>query len=633
MSGSARSPEFSELWRNHLCKVESNKSQDRRTEQKIPGITSHQCRDLLSPRLRGCSRYPGLNNGDSPGDVEASQDIIWDSTSPTQTGSGHRNTRVVEISDLVNRIIPKNIKQKRTESPFFHWIDDGTIASTPEIPKSRVRKRSSRRSRVEDLVKLAKQFDQNMQQDDEPSEQLRGIDNNLPVIVDTTEAKLVTSSLNNGKDLKCPSPSDRVEAELHALFDCSTQGVSGRLSESSVCSQEVKSQTATVSSVKGQLSEETGSAVHPVEQKETNHHSTNYCADFDDDWDNDDLLNDSFVLALTQNPYANPRNTIQSDSQRNTDFSSVSKPTTETDSAHKPEDKICKMSCSALQELCPKPKTTNRSTFKLESNLHFKPTFSTEGPKSNFTEIQPESKMTGESLAGLKPFPTSLHKVSNDQVGTSAVKDHLWDDRDDDALLYQICDSVEQISNGQSKEVGLDNGRKEQDITVVRRQKSTKPVTVDTTTWAKNSGIGANRRSSGGFVRSNSLPGTSCGTNYQGWNVPMKGANSKSGISQSFPESHVNLCTFNQSRDFSGTFQAGSNNVEVKPHALIVREPSNSKSHHATFKRNVSDSAIISSKVFISGQTTGKCSAAEIERKKQEALARRRLRMQNTSKP
>uniref|UniRef100_A0A1A7ZX26 Ewing tumor-associated antigen 1 n=1 Tax=Nothobranchius furzeri TaxID=105023 RepID=A0A1A7ZX26_NOTFU len=605
MSGSARSPEFSELWRNHLCKVESNKSQDRRTEQKIPGITSHQCRDLLSPRLRGCSRYPGLNNGDSPGDVEASQDIIWDSTSPTQTGSGHRNTRVVEISDLVNRIIPKNIKQKRTESPFFHWIDDGTIASTPEIPKSRVRKRSSRRSRVEDLVKLAKQLDQNMQQDDEPSEQLRGIDNNLPVIVDTTEAKLVTSSLNNGKDLKWSQP--------YILWNKKKRTITALITV----------QTLTM----------TGSAVHPVEQKETNHHSTNYCADFDDDWDNDDLLNDSFVLALTQNPYANPRNTIQSDSQRNTDFSSVSKPTTETDSAHKPEDKICKMSCSALQELCPKPKTTNRSTFKLESNLHFKPTFSTEGPKSNFTEIQPESKMTGESLAGLKPFPTSLHKVSNDQVGTSAVKDHLWDDRDDDALLYQICDSVEQISNGQSKEVGLDNGRKEQDITVVRRQKSTKPVTVDTTTWAKNSGIGANRRSSGGFVRSNSLPGTSCGTNYQGWNVPMKGANSKSGISQSFPESHVNLCTFNQSRDFSGTFQAGSNNVEVKPHALIVREPSNSKSHHATFKRNVSDSAIISSKVFISGQTTGKCSAAEIERKKQEALARRRLRMQNTSKP
>uniref|UniRef100_A0A1A7XX78 Ewing tumor-associated antigen 1 n=1 Tax=Iconisemion striatum TaxID=60296 RepID=A0A1A7XX78_9TELE len=589
MSGSARNPEFSELWRNYFCKVELNKSQDRKTEPKIPGITSPTCHDLLSPRLRGSSRYPGFNNGDSP----------------------------------------DNIKQKRTESSFFHWIDDGTITCTPEIPKSRVRKRSSRQSNVEDLMKLAKQFDKNMQQDDETSKQLSG-DNKLPETVHSTEAKLITSSLNNVKDLKCPSSSDRVEAELHALFDCSTQGVSGRLSEGSVCSQEIKSQTVTLSSAKGQLSDKSGSAVRPVEQKETNHHSTNNCADFDDDWDNDDLLNDSFVLALTQNPDVNPKNTLQSGSQTNTDFTFVSKQLTKTDSAHKPEDKICKISCNALQELCPKPKTTNRSTFQLESNLHFKPKFSKEGSKFNFTVIQPKSKMTGENPTGLESLPTSHHKFSNGQVRASAFKDHLWDDGDDDALLYQICDSVEQISNSQPKKVCPNNGREKQEMTVDVQQKTTKPLTVDTTTWSNHSGFSANRRSSGAFVRSNSLPGTSCGTDYQGWNLPMKDAHSKLGMSQSFPESHVSLGTFNQSKDFSGTFQAGSKSVEVRPNTSMAREPPNPKSHHATFKKNVSDSAIIGSKVFV---TTGKCSAAEIERKKQDALARRRLRMQNTSKP
>lgn len=44
--------------------------------------------DLQSPKRRPGYRYPGLNNGDSPGEVEASQDIFWDPTSPTRANGG-----------------------------------------------------------------------------------------------------------------------------------------------------------------------------------------------------------------------------------------------------------------------------------------------------------------------------------------------------------------------------------------------------------------------------------------------------------------------------------------------------------------------------------------------------------------
>lgn len=42
-----------------------------------------------SPKAINCMRFTGFNYGDSPGDVEPSQDIIWDSTSPTAATSGN----------------------------------------------------------------------------------------------------------------------------------------------------------------------------------------------------------------------------------------------------------------------------------------------------------------------------------------------------------------------------------------------------------------------------------------------------------------------------------------------------------------------------------------------------------------
>ncbi|KAK2824564.1 hypothetical protein Q5P01_021739 [Channa striata] len=649
------SPEFTELWGN-VSKLYHSKTQERKTGQHMPDTAASPAfNDLQSPKRRGCGRYPGLNYGDSPGDAEASQDIFWDSTSPSH-GSGLRNNRVVEISEIVNRIAPKDVRPKESESPLLQWIGDSAVPCTPEIPKPRTRKKFSRQSSVEDLMKLARQFDKNMQQDKESSEKLKTLNNNLNECVNTSKPKLSETSLHsNVKDLKCPSSSDQMEAELHALFDCSTQGVSGRLSQgssASACSQEIKGQLGISTFAEPQQAQLTSadksdSAAHPAEGKGSYGFIVNNCDDFDDDWENDDLLNDSFVLAITQNPEqlldSNPKSTLQSDTKTNTtQFSSVCKPTANTNSAHEPSFLHSESNCSVFQELCPKPKTTNRSTFKLEPNPHFQlKTAAKEISKISFTVIQPKSQISDKKSATTKTLSTPQpDQITNDQRGGSVaadsvkdISDSLWDDGEDDALLYQVCDSVERISNSQPQQLSPMNCQQKQDIAVDRQQKTTRPLPIDTSRFM-NTGASANRQSPRAFVRSNSLQGTSCETvTYQGWNIPMKGANNKSQMSQSLPGHHVSVGTFGRCKNSSGSFQDKNANVDMKLHTGAARLPQTSRSHHTTFKRNVSDSASISNKVFVTSQMTGKCSAAEIERKKQEALARRRLRMQNTPKP
>ncbi|XP_041644839.1 ewing's tumor-associated antigen 1-like [Cheilinus undulatus] len=601
----ASTSEFTELWKN-VSKLCHSKIQVMKTGSQMDKETSSPLRkDLQSPQRRGYSKFPGLNNGDSPGDVEPSQDIFWDPTSPTPANTGLRNTRVVEISDIVNRIAPKDVKQKRIESPLLQWIGDSAIPCTPDVPKPRMRKRSSRQSSVEDLMKLARQFDENMQQDKETLEQLNTVNNSLNESVNTSKTKLTETSFpSNVKDLKCTSSADQVEAELQALFDCSTQKVSGRLSQgstASACSEGVKEQTSVeLQQSELKISEKSGPAVQPAREKG----SCGFSDDFDDDWENDDLLNDSFVLAITQNPDQlldnNPKTSMLSDTKTNTSqFTSVCIPPAAKNSGHQPSVVPSKPSCSSLQKLCPKPKTSHRNTFKLEPNPHFN---------------QQSSKISNNQ------------KVCSTGSSARDISDNHWDDGDDDALLFQLCESVEKESNSQPQQGSTNTCQRNQCNGQNRDRKTTSPLSIDMA-WSANSATSASRKSSCSFVRSNSLPGTS----YQGWNVPMKGAKGKSGMSQSLPGSGISLGTFSNLTDSSGAFQARNPNVDVK-HTVTAGASQNYKSHHTAFKRNVSDSAVMNNKVFVTSQMTGKCSAAEIEKKKQEALARRKLRMQNTQK-
>lgn len=467
-------------------------------------------------------------------------------------------------------------------------------------------------------MKLARQFDESMQQDKETSESLHAVNNDLNECVNSSELKPAEASLHDS--VKCPSSSEQAEADLRALFDGSTQSVwLSRSSAASSCSPEIRSQSVSAASPKEQQSElksaeKSGTAARPAEEMGSKANSANNCDDFDDDWEDDDLLNDSLMLEMTHKPHEqhdpNPNTDVQSETKTNTTHSTVvHKPIANAASSHEPSDGHCKPSCSAnsserkrtLQELCPKLKTTNRNTFKLEPNPDLRAKMDKEVSKPSFTLIQPKPRVFQQKSATTTTSTTSQpDKVTNDRSGASLgkdISDSLWDDTDDDALLYQVCDRVERVTSSQPLHASPSGCQEKRDTAADGRRKTTRPLPIDGTRPG-STGARANRQSLCAFVRSNSLPSASCeAASNQGWNVPMKGANKKSQMSQSFP---TNLGTLSQRRDTSGTFQAGNANLDMKQHTVMARAVHNSKSHHTAFKRNLSDSAATSKKGILS---------------------------------
>ncbi|XP_064818836.1 ewing's tumor-associated antigen 1-like [Oncorhynchus masou masou] len=313
------SNDLSEIWshgstfsQKRLRTNKSGKSQ-KLTPQSSPSVRKSphtRSKDLETPKRRARGRYTGLNStADSPGDGDILQDIIWDPASPTpaRSGEGPGNTRVVEISDIVNRIAPKDAQHVSVDSPLLQWIGDSAVPCTPEVRPPKARKKSTRKSSVEDLMQLARQFDINMHQQDR----------------EKRSAEHTHNTINNnryGEEPKGPttmsSSAQQVEAELNALFDGPTQRVTGRLSQgstASTCSQEVKVQVGVSHLTADDLVKESevkpgggstsgSSARTGKEEVEQWNATTTVAKDEDFDWEDDDLLSDPIVLEMTQNP-------------------------------------------------------------------------------------------------------------------------------------------------------------------------------------------------------------------------------------------------------------------------------------------------------------------------------------------
>lgn len=428
-------------------------------------------------------------------------------------------------------------------------------------------------------MKLARQFDQNMQ-DRESSE---GVPNNSGFSQRGNAGGAKLRSAHQMKDLQWSSSADRVEAELQALFDCSTQKVSGRLSQGSLassCSQEVKAEPAAALSKR---SRQTGlSSERPVPAAELKAAALGSNSDFDDDWDNDELLNDPLLLEMTHDPpqlHDQPKTTSQPHTEEESDRSCSGFQSAKAACVRQPSAAHSTPAYSTLQELCPTLKTTNRSTFKLLPNLHFQ---AKDISRPALTPLQPKPRSSPVSSATAKTLRQRA-KAADSHTGApgccQAVSDSLWDDGDDDTLLYQVCDSVERISSTQSDQVS--SSHKNQPAGGERAQMCTTPVPIDAGGSSR-----APQQSPRTFVRSNSLPATSSGAgNYRGWDFPMRGANNKPQTSQSLPGSHMAVGNFSQSRDWSGKSHTGNDGA---PQACMVT----TRTSHTAFKRNFSDSAV-----------------------------------------
>ncbi|CAB1417367.1 unnamed protein product [Pleuronectes platessa] len=406
-----------------------------------PGSDPTRTPDLKTP-TRSC------RSGGSPhNDSDLQQDIIWDATSPSPSRlskRGRRHPGGVNISDIVSRIAPERGRPEVTEPRLQQWIGDSAIIPcTPEVQVPKHKKKSPRSNGVDELLKLAKQFDFNMFRQDEEEDQ--------------QSLELLSEDILENPDQEDSKPSrtdahvlldQHPESDLDFLFDGPTQHVSGRLSQV----------TAHVSSSKEASGKSAAAST-------TNSHGGAARDEFEDDWENDDLLIDSLVLEMTENPqkFTAP---VHSSTQNPTG-----------DPVHQTE-----VNAGRKVE---KENVRQRTTFKLESNptlsvrriqtgTSSKPagedTFSCLSAQSQFLRqtsnsepqkswFDPSVFSSSASNADLRTAAPSLLKkpvvlsspvepggvsdVLDEDLDAFFFSDPVWDDPADDDLLFEMCEDLE----------------------------------------------------------------------------------------------------------------------------------------------------------------------------------------------
>ncbi|XP_076142096.1 uncharacterized protein etaa1b [Alosa pseudoharengus] len=624
---------------------------------------SHHRRKAFETPKRSKLRSSDCSHGDSP---DAVHDIIWEPASPPSVWN-EKGSKKSEILDIVNRIAPKEGGHESRDSPVLGWIEDGTIRCTPDVPAPRPRRISTRQNSVEDLKKLAREFDLRINKEQQET----------------------------GSDGHPASPEQPqggqaavLDAELNALFDAPTQHLSRRLSQSSsISSQESKANLASAVVDRGNSGPKKGSGVpstvadKPAESSE----SVSGKGDFDDDWENDDLLDDSFVLEMTQNPV------VLDGVPATISAAAITAPCPPPRlPVSKAGDPVIKAnpSVSARMAACgqagpsggrggggssatgvpsgprSKPATSaNPSTFmaapsgnSLSKNTTTseprKPCFkATDAGKHEHSQARSSPRQQQEAQTAapasskqqttdcLSSVLKSLKGVPDKAVKSQTVSEDAWGDGgdEDDDLLYQVCDVVERLSSSQ-EEARASAGGSKLAPNYYTRQLSLSPTdcssaqthAVITGSWPPAQTSAGAGRPSYSFTRTLSMPNYSTGSAT----VFATGAPLASGFSagrgvQSCAAAPSgsrgpNQYKFTQLRNPP----AHTQNQQGPANPQGTRGPNLVNAHQPASKRHLHEPRPLANKVFVPNQRPAMCSAAEIERKKQEAIARRKLRVE-----
>ncbi|KAF0036956.1 ewing's tumor-associated antigen 1 [Scophthalmus maximus] len=433
------------------------------------GCGRSQQTDFRSPTRIPRSRVSTGFNVESPhNESDCQSDIVWDAASPSPLRPGKRGRRAptgaASISEIVSRIAPKHGRPEVTEPTLQQWIgDNAAIPCTPTVQVPKPRKKSPRTSGVDDLLKLARQFDFNMFRQDEDE-----LDDMHQQSLELLSEDILDFENGDQIDLSPPSAAagtdaavvmdHHTESDLDALFDGPTQRVSGCLSQ---VSSQVK---PAVISPPREASGKKPAAVCSGAANDA----------FEDDWDDDDLLSDPLVLEMTQSPqrFAAPRH------------QSTQKPAGGVKHRSAANAPACGGAGLGRQSAASTAETGSvrqRATFKLLSSpdaflrTNLRADYSrrrAEGvaeqsrvsnsrDTGSNTESDQRKRTTGTSFSSASSattstlgFPKKPHVVLS-HMGPTAVSDDpddldalfssdpVWDDPADDDLLCEMCDNME----------------------------------------------------------------------------------------------------------------------------------------------------------------------------------------------